>query len=611
MLACYYANQPLTYNPEEVIEEYGDDDELEVVVNETVGASSATKPGILDNASGSREVIPLNPVTFPSMAIDATAQFLVDRVKEELLLAFFDQFLENIDKSVELQALLPNTQLLLNKQDIFRVPSMGKVWTTAFREDLNNFNSNLTDLVMQAPQYADIRKDPIAQAFLLMAYSHEEFRKGFAPLDVFDKLQNKFGREKNQVGIAISLVDLFLDNMKSESGDYLMEISTFNKLNLNGGRASLYFSGLLFQQNQVLFETVKVGGQPLSSIIESNHLKFTDHLSNLIVIAENIKMAKLNFDATVATKLEKPKVHRKAFFDYMGVFVHLIDFGFDTWYFNTPELVYQSDYQTLYRPIIDNSLWALQAEAEGDHASTILYTLQIMEPITTARIQILEQKIKNEDNGDQVKTYKKQLKVTHELVRNIAFYGGFMIDVLSSKSATDIKGIINKYAAPVGSYRVKRQSSFSLSLSAYPGIQSGFERIIDTDKYGPVTGVTAPIGPSLNMGLGNGRHSLSLFLPIIDIGAAFSYRWKNESEGFPADLKWEQVLSPGGHLAWGLPKAPIAIMGGIQYTPKLREVTATGTDIQSNTLRFSLSATVDIPVVHFYKSGKRNANHKR
>jgi len=177
-----------------------------------------------------------------------------------------------------------------------------------------------------------------------------------------------------------------------------------------------------------------------------------------------------------------------------------------------------------------------------------------------------------------------------------------MVDVLSADNATNIKGIIHKYAAPVGSYRVKRQSPFSLSLSAYPGLQTGYERVLNSDKYSLVTGITAPIGPSLNWG--RNKHSFSLFVPVIDIGAAFSYRWQNEAEGFPANIKWEQILSPGAHLVWGIPKAPIAILVGAQYTPKLRKIDATQTDVQENALRFGLSATVDIPIFHFYRSKK-------
>jgi hypothetical protein len=61
-----------------------------------------------------------------------------------------------------------------------------------------------------------------------------------------------------------------------------------------------------------------------------------------------------------------------------------------------------------------------------------------------------------------------------------------------------------------------------------------------------VTGITAPIGVAFSWGkkrkvLGGyerdsrGGHSLSLFVPIVDIGAAFSYRWSqgDEINGFP------------------------------------------------------------------------------
>jgi len=247
--------------------------------------------------------------------------------------------------------------------------------------------------------------------------------------------------------------------------------------------------------------------------------------------------------------------------------------------------------------------------------------LQVIDPIVQTRIRATKQKIEslqeNKGNSEKIKQLARDTLIARQLVRNLAHYGGFMVDVLSADNAANIKGmvdvlsadnaanikgIIYKYAAPVGSYRVKRQSPFSTSLSAYPGLQTGYERVLNSDKYGFVTGITAPIGPSLNWG--KNKHSLSLFIPVIDIGAAFSYRWQNEAEGFPADIKWEQILSPGAYLAWGIPKAPIAILAGAQYTPKLRKVTEDGSDLQENALRFGLSATVDIPIFHFYRSKK-------
>jgi len=184
-----------------------------------------------------------------------------------------------------------------------------------------------------------------------------------------------------------------------------------------------------------------------------------------------------------------------------------------------------------------------------------------------------------------------------------------MVDVLSAESTPEIKSIIYKYAEPAGSFRVKRQSNFSVSLSSYPGLHLGFESTSDNnDNTSFVTGVTAPIGPSINWGnklMGNGKkeHSISLYFPVIDIGAAFSYRWKNdEAEGFPENIKWQQILSPGIHGVWGIGNTPLALMVGAQYTPLLRNITDENNVLQPNAWRFGTTITVDIPFFHFHKS---------
>ena len=287
-------------------------------------------------------------------------------------------------------------------------------------------------------------------------------------------------------------------------------------------------------------------------------------------------------------------------------------------YFKNPESLATSAYYNTYRPLAIMAIQTYDAIQREDRGEMMLHSMQLLEPLIQVRIDHLEQKILTLNNNaltekkisfeEKNKKFQKEIKILKGVVKNYVYYGGFMVDVLSAKTTGEIKNIIYKYAAPAGSYRVKRQSPFSVSLSAYPGLYSGWETTGSEIRTSFVTGVTAPIGLSFNWGKKNfmpskREHSLSLFVPIIDIGAPFSYRWKDsEASGFPENIKWEQVLSPGIHGVWGIGNSPMALMVGAQYTPLLRKITTTNNELQTNAWRFGATLSVDIPILHFHRS---------
>ena len=200
-------------------------------------------------------------------------------------------------------------------------------------------------------------------------------------------------------------------------------------------------------------------------------------------------------------------------------------------------------------------------------------------------------------------------KKAPEQLKTFFFYMNFMVDVITAEDGISVEKIIARYALPPQSYRLKRHSKFSLSLNAFPGMSGGFEMLqnpvnqTNTTTWGSVGGVTAPIGLAISKGKMGKKEdlSLSLFIPVIDIGAAFMYRWSDDAQGFPADLRWSQVFSPGAYFVMGIPRMPITIAAGGQLTPKLRDITNGTSVIHRNAARFGVNATVDVPFFNLYK----------
>lgn len=556
---------------------------------------------------------PVSPASMTTQIVDATAQFLVDRVKEELLLAFFDRFLAEVDQSTELTALLPNTYFLLKNNDVFKVPSMGEVWMTAFEEDLNAIPQNFSLMVQTHPEYVKLKKKPELQFFMMAGFIYEKIQRESNLREILDSFYEEFKDSDTQLTQMLGVVQLIEKNLMVFDPYYeeLVSKRTFQNLFENNEEAPLYFSALIYQQDRPLFNSLKIPNLSselvLGDLIKINFVDFTKMTGKFLSKMNNLKLSKSEFDSKKYMKENQNGKYHEAVLDLANSMFEFLDYSIELAYFSNPEYYSISPYFTTYRPVAEKTIQAIEAGQKKDYGKLMIYSMQMMDPLIQLRIDNLESKLVTDDS----KKLKKEIKILKGVIKNFMYYGGFMVDVLSANSTQDIKGIINKYAAPVGSYRVKRQSQFSVSLSSYPGLYGGWETTYEgSGSESFVTGVTAPIGLSLNWGnnfygMKAKGHSFSLYAPIVDIGAAFSYRWSNaEGEGFPEEIKWEQIISPGIHAVWGIGNTPMALMIGAQYTPLLRKITDQNNELQPNAWRFGATISVDIPIFHFYRSNK-------
>ncbi len=577
--------------------------------------AQTVSPGMtLPSSGSSTESGSVFPNNLTTQIIDATSQFLVDRVKEELLLAFFDRFLSQVDQSTELTALMPNTYFLLKNNDVFKVPSMGEVWMTAFEEDLNSIPQNFNLMVQSHPDYMDLKKKPELQLFMMAGFIYDQIQDEAKLQTIIESFYEEFKETDSQLIQMLGVVGLLRENLIKRSYDYteeLVSIDNFRNLLEENEDASLYFSALIYQQDRPLFNRIKIPNLSselvLGDLIKINFVDFTKMTGKFLTNMKKLKTSKSNFDNKKYLKDEQKEKYQESVLEFASSFFEFLDYSIELAYFSNPESYFTSSYFKMYRPVAQNAIQAIDAGQKKDYGPLMIYSMKMMEPLVQVRIDYLEKKLEESDD----KKIKKEIKILQGVVKNFMYYGGFMVDVLSANSTNDIKGIINKYAAPVGSYRVKRQSPFSVSLSSYPGLYGGWETTYDgSDSESFVTGVTAPIGLSLNWGnsfygIKAKGHSFSLYAPIIDIGAAFSYRWSNsEGEGFPEEIKWQQIISPGMHVVWGIGNTPMALMIGAQYTPLLRKITDQNNELQPNAWRFGATIAVDIPIFHFYRSNK-------
>ncbi|WP_145859987.1 hypothetical protein [Pedobacter suwonensis] len=194
-------------------------------------------------------------------------------------------------------------------------------------------------------------------------------------------------------------------------------------------------------------------------------------------------------------------------------------------------------------------------------------------------------------------------KSMKETSRIISFISG----ILQSNSAEQMADVIETFALPPASYRLKQNYYHSITIGAYFGPYAGIE-FVKEKQNAAIVGFSAPITLDFNWRSGkNLRSYITASLIMFDLGAVVSYRIKREEGGLPKEVRWSQLFSPGVNLRFGLGNSPLTLSFGGQMNPQLRDFdTGTGNDA----IRLSAGLLVDMPLL-LVKKRERSFNIKR
>ncbi|MEQ1745861.1 MAG: hypothetical protein ABMA02_10570, partial [Saprospiraceae bacterium] len=198
-----------------------------------------------------------------------------------------------------------------------------------------------------------------------------------------------------------------------------------------------------------------------------------------------------------------------------------------------------------------------------------------------------------------------------DLLSRLDKYGNLLVSVANAQTSDQLLEILEKVAAPVQSYRKKRQAgNFSVGINLYPGVAYGLEHQLDSlgadsGKKGDFIAFTTPVGVSFDWGMGKAG-SLSLFASIIDIGAVTAFRLTDTVSTLP-ELTWKNVFAPGLHVMWGIPNSPLTLGFGAQYGPAIRKVDIDNNKnvIEASHFRVGAILTVDVPLFYIHSGGRR------
>lgn len=568
---------------------------------------------------------------------EGMAKFLVERVKEELSTAFFKRFQKDIIDNPEyeiLHVLFPQTKNMLKKIDkeIYKFSSYIQVLREAFEKDLSNIYSNFRQLLDEEvfrELFQNNEKVNVLIEIVKLALSiTDELSMKVHPADILegldlDDLEIAAGDDNmliTNLCSSIKLLRFFSRSLKSipesnnDKGRYWVDFKSLKKLIDKGEENNKYktfkiYLGLLYQDAKDIEFHFKSGTKKFGVILN----KICDEID-----PENSK----NTSQGNQTELKKSSLD-----NLMKLISVVRSFGSKVDFINNHVIelskkkdegkkIDYNDYYKFYNATLDlveythDIYGILKDQISNDSGSTL--DSEIKKYVNVARALgniYLDINHRNYSSVvfNAVSVFDEILPGKKEIRAKILKYGSFMAAVTKAENSDQVKEAIKSVALPAGSYSIKRNSSYNISLNAYVGMAYSSELSKGEKKISNSLYVWAPIGVAFSIGnwcIG----SVSIFLSIIDLGAVTAYRFKSEEEQeeqYIPDFTLKNIIAPGLHLVLGIKKLPISIGGGIQYGPQIRKIVETENNlIKPNALRFSVFIAVDIPLLNFYTKTK-------
>lgn len=242
-------------------------------------------------SNGVANLLAQNPFTpFSSLAgIDVTtitdglAQFLAERTKEELNIAFFERFRKLLIQYPELGKTFPTTSFFLSTIYNFDYAHLIPTLREAFEKDLLQLPNNLLAIaqmdsssecepltIEKQKKKCKVRIDAIAQFFkseaggavlIALNLSQATIEKNFDPIAIINNIGNIELDNKNMQGF-LKLTQIVSNSFVStKAGQFYISNEEFNQLTTDSNLRKM-FLGLLYQE--IKNKKIEFDGKPLT-----------------------------------------------------------------------------------------------------------------------------------------------------------------------------------------------------------------------------------------------------------------------------------------------------------------------------------------------------------
>lgn len=504
----------------------------------------------------------LGAILNPTTAIDALGSVIAERFKQEINIAFLKKFKDELETQPYLGLLFPESKNVLVASDPYNYPVFMTALRDAFKEDADNLIKNLPAVITYLKP-----NDPkmIALASLLSMLGDDNASGNI--ITTFNRLATEYAVTNDQDFKKVLYIMAFSLNAVNKGGSgEAMFISSTDMPNFSKPAFTASYFPLLVRQNEKylneiagtintqqiisfiteivpLFKTVSDEAKFIASQNAKNELTTTMILNSSSKVLESVKKAVDAYKKNI-----NPKINTDVF---------------DTAYMYSGSVIKIARF-------IDEKKYGL---AFVELTQYIGY-------------------IQGNYDTERFSRFKK--------------YTGFMANALAAENKEQLMDALETSANPVGSYRIKRNSTFNIAINAYAG---GFGGIGPKDAV--VYGFTAPVGIYLGWGnlfkkdaenplKGVDGKSFGVFLPIVDVGAVTAFRLQDD-ETEMADVTWNNVFSPGAYLTYGFGKCPLSLSIGGQMGPELTKINSDGTpEFVKKEWYWRVAAVIDIPLYDLY-----------
>lgn len=236
--------------------------------------------------------------------------------------------------------------------------------------------------------------------------------------------------------------------------------------------------------------------------------------------------------------------------------------------------------------------------------------------ICVSDINELIDKLKYKDKLNAVKI-NANLNGLLTFIKKAKPFALFMANMVEAKTEADVKAALDAVILPVGSSTIKKNSNFNFNVQSYLGARLSFTDAKDAtieNTWNDKFALSAPIGLSISHGLNRKRGSLTLFIPLLDLGAIVDYKLKYKNEGEANQeleskdytVKLGQIISPGAYFVYGFPfNIPLSLGFGGQYGPGLSKIDQdNATKVINPYWKWNVFLSVDIPLFNLANNPK-------
>ena len=578
------------------------------------GAGQSLTPNTLMSGAGAGstgvQAGGLSNLINPTTAIDALGTFIAKRFKEEINIAYLYKFREELDKKQSLKLIFPRTADVLLKIEPYNYTSFLQTMQEAFDEDLRRTPRNI---LLYLDYIESTNKGIIGsneKAFRLMQViveAADSLNQGRTAQFVLGSISSSEYLKKindDKLRIPFQLTSWLVRSLNAD-GEKLLSGQQIANLSTNPRLAAL-FIGLSMEGNEKDFLLNAPGPTgPVDLYAKLNSLS-----NDVVKVVRLVSKVRKQLEVVAQSQelIKKTSGDNDArILAYITLTSGVVDLL---------QTAVQGAEQLNIKiglPITDKTF-----ETSRKILSVVRNTIEKRYGLAltggVAIVTTLLDKSKMTDNE------KNNLGIDGYVGR-IMRYGNFMVTVVNAKSTEEMLQALETAALPVGSYRIKRNNFFNISLNAYGGAFVGIESARETNDNKTRKGAfsfapTAPIGLALSWGepltdksTKQDGSSISIFLSLIDVGAVFSFRLQNDNLSTLPELAWKNVMAPGIHLVHGIRNSPLSWSLGFQYGPQLRKLDVAKDEVQStiNTRAWRIGGTlfVDIPLFNLYTKRER------